>query len=522
MLSDTQSSTDLHAAVDFNFHTKEEAEEVFFELLRDCGVNSSWTWHRAMRELHKYPKYRALKTAHERKESFEKFLRKSRKEEIEHARALESRRRKEFRQMLQESDKLTFISKFSRAESLFALNPAWIVISDNREKRELFDEHISELRRRRREKEKELHNSNKRKFEKLLTQIDDITEDTTWADAQNIIEKLQVFQNDTDLKRMPKIDQLIAFEHHIKSLERKSSEIRRREKDERIKTERHNREQFRSLLMELEKDKKVVTCRTKWKTIYPYLQNDQRYLEMVGQPGSTPMELFRDLIVKLEDEMFEDGRAIQEILKSRKFEMTSETTLDAFREEIFKDSKINTVKQSSIPIVYDILQEKIRKKIRHEKKQEERRIRHLWHGFKHLLKKLDPAVTIESRWEDVEPRISFRSAYLAVDNSEMRLEFFKKYLKRLKQKKRSYHSDDDDELEAITTRSPRRRADSHGQSHLKRRNRHRSLSESSTESQNGRHARSKRQKNDLERENDKHYSDKEEGEASTDEGEIKE
>jgi pre-mRNA-processing factor 40 len=39
-----------------------------------------------------------------------------------------------------------------------------------------------------------------------------------------------------------------------------------------------------------------VKAGTKWSQIYPIIEHDERYKAMAGQRGSTPMELFWDLV----------------------------------------------------------------------------------------------------------------------------------------------------------------------------------------------------------------------------------
>ena len=63
------------------------------------------------------------------------------------------------------------------------------------------------------------------------------------------------------------------------------------------------------------RDKRVLHVDAKWKDIYPVIKDDGRFLQMVGQPGSTPLDLYRDIIVELEDEVYEDGQYAKEILK---------------------------------------------------------------------------------------------------------------------------------------------------------------------------------------------------------------
>lgn len=42
------------------------------------------------------------------------------------------------------------------------------------------------------------------------------------------------------------------------------------------------------------KDQNVLTHKTKWKDYLLFIQNDSRLLDMLGQPGSIPRELFMD------------------------------------------------------------------------------------------------------------------------------------------------------------------------------------------------------------------------------------
>ena len=43
-----------------------------------------------------------------------------------------------------------------------------------------------------------------------------------------------------------------------------------------------------------------IKARTKWKQVYSSFANDNRYLDMLGNPGSNPIELFWDIVDALE------------------------------------------------------------------------------------------------------------------------------------------------------------------------------------------------------------------------------
>lgn len=46
-----------------------------------------------------------------------------------------------------------------------------------------------------------------------------------------------------------------------------------------------------------------IKARTKWKTVYPLFSNDDRYLSMLGNPGSNPLELFWDCVDGLDQKL---------------------------------------------------------------------------------------------------------------------------------------------------------------------------------------------------------------------------
>ena len=468
-----------------------------------------------MRVLHKLPKYRALKSAQERQEAFDKYLQQSRRLEAQQMRFLSEKRRADFRKMLEECEAINYMSPFEKAQKLFSQNTAWIVMSDDKERRELFDYYTAEMRRKARDEERDLRNRGMQKFEALLKQLPEISEDSRWTEIIDVLQKRPEFEKDEDLRQLHLLDQLMAFETHIKELERKFAEERRVTKHERTQKESANRIAFRELLAELS-NKNLIQVHTKWKEIYPLIKDDPRYTNMLGQTGSSPLDLFRDVIVALEDEIYRDGKIIQEIMRSQDFEITLDTTLDQFQQQIGKDSRIEGIKQTSVPVIFEVLQEKAQRRIRRQKREEERRLRHLWDDFKYLLKKLDPAVSPESTWEQVQPRIKERSAYLACDSDEMRQEYFLKYLKRLAEKKRR-HQETEDERSPSRSRSRHRHHRYRSESRSRRKRSHRDRSESSHRSEDeSRHKRAKEEVPPAEPE-------REEGEASSsDEGEIKE
>jgi pre-mRNA-processing factor 40 len=118
---------------------------------------------------------------------------------------------------------------------------------------------------------------------------------TRWSEAQGIIQSNQRFQSDQKFKTLTKSDMLTAFENHIKSLEKTFNDARQQQKNQKSRRERQNRDRFLSLLHELKKSNKIKAG-SKWSQIHPLLATDERYVTMLGQSGSTPLDLFWDMV----------------------------------------------------------------------------------------------------------------------------------------------------------------------------------------------------------------------------------
>lgn len=59
-----------------------------------------------------------------------------------------------------------------------------------------------------------------------------------------------------------------------------------------------------------------IKARTKWKQIYTLLSDDERYLGMLGNPGSNPLELFWDVVDGLDQKLDAKIAAVNDAIKA--------------------------------------------------------------------------------------------------------------------------------------------------------------------------------------------------------------
>jgi pre-mRNA-processing factor 40 len=123
---------------------------------------------------------------------------------------------------------------------------------------------------------------------------------------------------------MDKEDALIVFEKHIKELEKEEEDERDQDKKRKRRIERKNRDAFIKLLDELH-DHGKLTSMSLWVELYPVISSDARFTQMLGQPGSSPLDLFKFYVEDLKSRYQDEKKIIKEILKEKTFDVSVKT-----------------------------------------------------------------------------------------------------------------------------------------------------------------------------------------------------
>ena len=166
--------------------------------------------------------------------------------------------------------------------------------TDEAERRQLFEDYVAELRKVHREQQASLRKSAMDGLIELLPKLN-LEPYTRWSEAQGIIQSTPPFKQDAKYQSLSRYDILTVFQNHVKALERTFNDSRQEEKNKKFRRERQTRDAFLTLLADLRREGNIKAgC--KWAQIYPLLADDDRYRAMAGQPGSTPMDLFWDVV----------------------------------------------------------------------------------------------------------------------------------------------------------------------------------------------------------------------------------
>lgn len=70
---------------------------------------------------------------------------------------------------------------------------------------------------------------------------------------------------------------------------------------------------IQALLNDL-RSKGEIRAGTKWKIVYPLIKDDERFQNMLGQPGSTPLDLFWDMIEDIERDVRLKRALVEDVL----------------------------------------------------------------------------------------------------------------------------------------------------------------------------------------------------------------
>lgn len=467
--SDEEDSRDAAAATaakdrPIEFKDKKEAIEAFKELLKEKDVPSNATWEQALRLIANDPRYGTLRKLNEKKQAFNSYKAQKSKEEKEEQRLRAKQAKEELEQFLQSNNKMTSNTRYRRADQLFGELEVWRAVPE-RERKELFDDVLFFLAKREKEESKVLRKRNMQVLSDILDSMTSIMHSTTWQEAQHLLLDNPTFAEDAELLNMDKEDALIIFEDHIRQLEQEEEEEKERARRRLKRQQRKNREAFLMLLNELH-EKGKLTSMSLWVELYPSIRADVRFTNMLGQPGSTPLDLFKFFVEDLKDRFHGEKKIIKEILREKNFVVEVNTVYDDFVTVISEDKRSATLDAGNVKLTYNSLLEKAAAREKERQKEEARKQRKLENAFRAMLKGAMPSIDSGSSWDQVRKQFEKEPAFINLSLESERMRIFKEYQLMLEEACSHHHS----------------RSKKHGKKAKKNKKRSRSRSESDSDS----------------------------------------
>ncbi|KAB5580662.1 hypothetical protein GE09DRAFT_1168059 [Coniochaeta sp. 2T2.1] len=422
----------ISASDEPEYATPQEAEAAFVKVLKRCGVQPEWSWEQALRAIVKDPQYRAIKDPRERKAAFEKYCHDVIIQDKERVKERLAKLRTDFATMLKSHPEIKHYTRWKTARPIVEGETIFRSTNDEAERRQLFDDYIVELKKEHREKQVALRKSAMDGLIDLLPKLD-LEPYTRWSEAQGIIQSTAPFQNEEKYQALSKYDILTVFQNHVKALERTFNDSRQQEKNKKHRKERQARDGFKALLSELRKEGKI-RAGTKWSQIYSLLENDDRYKAMIGQSGSTPMDLFWDVVEDDERALRGTRNDVLDVIDDKRFEVTPKTTFEEFQSVLKDDRRTANIERYVLELIFERLQEKKLSKRSDDDKHVERQQRRAIDDLRSFMKRLEPPILVTDTYEKVKPRLVKVPEFEAVTSEEARRGAFDKHIRRLKEK----------------------------------------------------------------------------------------
>ena len=155
------------------------------------------------------------------------------------------------------------------------------------------------------------------------------------------------WHRDPELQRIEPIDMITVFEDEVQRAEKELAEVRQWRAEERRRKARKAREGFNELLRELVQADQI-SAGTTWKSVYPLLAHDERYLALLGQPGSSPLDLFWDVVDDLDVQAEENQLVIEAVAKERGVVVDEASNEDDFFAAIKDDVRLESMDYTAI------------------------------------------------------------------------------------------------------------------------------------------------------------------------------
>ena len=154
------------------------------------------------------------------------------------------------------------------------------------------------------------------------------------------------------------------------------NEEKDKENKRNIRLQRKNRDAMNAVLDELHEQGKL-TSMSLWGELYPSVSQDFRFHALLGQPGSTPLDLFKFYVEDLKARFHDEKRIIKEILKEQEFDMSPATSFEEFTTIVWEDKRSASLEAGNVKLTYNSLLEKAESREKERMKEESKKLRKL-------------------------------------------------------------------------------------------------------------------------------------------------
>lgn len=409
---------------------KEEAKKEFIRMLQDNQVDSVWSFSRIISEMgSKDPRYWMVEDDPlYRQQLFEEYFTSRSEEQLIKERTETSKFNEAFWEMLKTKPQIRYYTRWSTARRLISNEPIYkhSVVKES-VKKQRFLEYVASLREEHEESQRQLKSQAldelRDYLENILLSSDTRTNSSNndtyplmkWQSLVNnyLFEKNKRYMANKHFKVLTHEDVLQTYMDIVKKVEKNLNEKFASVQKINYTKDRIARDGFKQLLRS--PDIKI-RANSKWQDIYPLIKNDSRFLQMLGTSGSSPLDLFLDIVEERSITIAAQRSIAQNILieNSFKWDENDENEDRKTIKSLLRDSgQFSEVDDDDINLIIDQLFQLQGEKQRKQKILEQRAFEERKHFFKLMLRRIYGAVkpkpkTWEAALNDIQHTREFR------------------------------------------------------------------------------------------------------------------
>lgn len=246
-------------------------------------------------------------------------------------------------------------------------------------------------------------------FAALLDRIPNFSIMTSWQEARHAVRMLPEYDTDPLLKDIDDLESFSAYQDKIRPLETKWQDTHELMREQQRAGDRRNRDAFEALLSELEASNMLHADST-WEALREQIMEDLRYTAMLGQPGSSALDLFMLRLHDLRDRLHTDKRVVKDVLKDADFEVTPNTTWEEYTAAL-GESVCAAISPMNLKIILNALQSKAELREREMRRMEKAIAKRKLAAFRLLLRDAKPPINENTTWAEVREQIMGEPAF---------------------------------------------------------------------------------------------------------------
>lgn len=175
-----------------------------------------------------------------------------------------------------------------------------------------------------------------------------------------------------------------------------------------------------------------------WIELYPLISADIRFSAMLGQIGSTPLDLFKFYVENLKARFHDEKKIIKEILKEADFVIKASTTFEEFATVVCEDKRSASLDAGNVKLTYNSMLEKAEAIHKEKMKEESKRLRKLMNELKQIW--LDANISSEHEWGTAKELVVGTDAYEAYSKDGSVEQLFEEYIRESEDTCTHHHS----------------------------------------------------------------------------------